>query len=396
MLLEASLALLLGILAGIFTGLMPGIHINLVSSFIIFSSFFLLTFTTPLSLAIFIGAMSISHIFFDFIPSIFLGAPDETGVSQLPGHKLLLKGRGYEAVLLAQSGALASLMISLVLIPLIFIILPLIYPFIERMMAWLLTLCCVFIIFNEKFSRKMAVLIFLLAGILGTLTLTLDVKQPLLPLLSGLFGSSTLLCSASKKITIPEQKIKCKIKIKKFFKPLMMSSAISSICAFLPGMGGSQAAIISSQVSRHTKKQFLILTGAVSMAVMVLSFLALYSIQKARTGSAAAIQNLIKLDMRSLLIIFLACFISAIISFILAKETSKIFARNIGKISYSKISIAVLIFLTIIVLLFSSFLGFLVYLTSTLIGLLAIESGIKKSCMMSCLLVPTILLYLPL
>ena len=81
------LAFFIGILAGIFTGLFPGIHVNLVSVFLISISPSLLKYTSPISLAIFIVSMSITHSFLDFIPSIFLGAPDEDSfLSILPGH----------------------------------------------------------------------------------------------------------------------------------------------------------------------------------------------------------------------------------------------------------------------------------------------------------------------
>ena len=94
------LALILGILVGIFTGLIPGLHINLVAMLLfLFSS--KLESDLSLILASFIVAMSVTHIFLDFIPSIFLGAPTpQTALSILPGHRLLLKGKGYELSLI--------------------------------------------------------------------------------------------------------------------------------------------------------------------------------------------------------------------------------------------------------------------------------------------------------
>src|SRR3989344_2613407 len=99
MIIELVVALIVGILAGTFTGLFPGIHINLVSVFLVSASPALLQYTSPISLAVFITSMAITHSFLDFIPSIFLGAPDEDSfLSILPGHELLKKGGGHEAV----------------------------------------------------------------------------------------------------------------------------------------------------------------------------------------------------------------------------------------------------------------------------------------------------------
>ena len=85
------LAFFLGILAGTFTGLIPGIHINLVAIILLSFSAFLLTYFSPIILVVFIVAMAITHTFIDYLPSIFLGAPDEdTVLSILPGHEMLI------------------------------------------------------------------------------------------------------------------------------------------------------------------------------------------------------------------------------------------------------------------------------------------------------------------
>ena len=128
MLLELIIALLLGLLAGTITGLIPGIHINLISVILLGFSAFLLNLTSPLTLVIFITSMAITHTFLDFIPSIFLGAPDEDSfLSVLPGHQLLLKGRAYYAIIFTLYGSLTALFIILIFTPLFIKILPKIY-----------------------------------------------------------------------------------------------------------------------------------------------------------------------------------------------------------------------------------------------------------------------------
>lgn len=69
---EIIIAIAIGILAGSCTGLIPGIHVNLVSVFLITISPFLLRYTNPLSLAMFVIAMAVVHTFLDFIPSVYL------------------------------------------------------------------------------------------------------------------------------------------------------------------------------------------------------------------------------------------------------------------------------------------------------------------------------------
>ena len=97
MLIEIILAITIGILLGCITGLVPGVHINMVAVVTFSLSPILLTYTSPLILAIVIISMSITHTFLDSLPSIFLGAPDEDhALSVLPGHRLLLQGQGYK------------------------------------------------------------------------------------------------------------------------------------------------------------------------------------------------------------------------------------------------------------------------------------------------------------
>src|SRR3989344_4817831 len=109
MLIQILLAIFAGTFFGVFTGLIPGIHVNLIGVFLISLSSTLLFNINPLYLVIFIVAIAITHIFIDFIPSIFLGCPDtDTELSVLPGHELLKKGEGYEAIMLTAYGSLAA------------------------------------------------------------------------------------------------------------------------------------------------------------------------------------------------------------------------------------------------------------------------------------------------
>ena len=113
---EILFPLILGILAGTITGLIPGIHVNLISLLLFSFSSWLLRFFEISALFVFIVAMAITHTFLDFIPSIFLGAPDDdTALSVLPGHSLLLQGRGYEAVMLTLKGSFYSLFLVFIL-----------------------------------------------------------------------------------------------------------------------------------------------------------------------------------------------------------------------------------------------------------------------------------------
>ncbi len=403
MILELIIALAIGVLIGTITGLTPGIHINLVAVILLSISAFLLQITSPIVLVVFIIAMSMTHTFVDYIPSIFLGAPNEdTILSILPGHKLLLKGEGYAGLILTLYGSLTAIPIILILTPVFIYLLPLIYPYILRIMPIILIIISGFLILTEKENKKKfyALIIFLLAGFLGIAALNLNLNQPLLPMLTGLFGASTLLISLKEKTKIPEQIIR-PLKEITLAKPSFTKSTIASIIAspftaFLPGLGASQAAIIGTEViGELDEKEFLFTIGAIDTIVMGLSFIALYSIQKTRTGSAVAVNSLINsLTLNNLLLIITIIILSGIISFILTIFLARVVVNIINKINYAKISIIILMIILFFTIYFSGLIGLLIFLVSASLGISCNLLEIKKSHLMGCLLIPTILLYI--
>lgn len=392
MLIEILISTLIGVFAGTITGLLPGIHINLVGTILVGLSATLFSMVNPIYLISFIASMAITHTFIDFIPSIFLGCPDtETQLSVLPGHELLKEGKGYEAVMLTAVGAIFAIFILILIsFPSAFLFSK-IYGLIHSAMFWILLAVSFLLVFSEK-RKFVALFVFLISGILGLCVLNSEVKEPLLPLLTGLFGSSMLIMSIKNKIQIPKQETS--FQKHKMFKPLIGAIIASPLCGFLPGLGSGQAAVLGNSISRTDRKGFLILIGATNILVMGLSFVSLYAISKTRTGAAAAVQEIMGiLSWKILAVILAVILISGAISFFLTKILTKFFSKRINKINYGFLSVATLIFLVIIVFIFSGFWGLLVLIASTLTGIYCNSLNVKKTHMMGCLLIPTILFY---
>tara|TARA_Y100000296_G_scaffold84150_1_gene116755 strand:+ start:1034 stop:2224 length:1191 start_codon:yes stop_codon:yes gene_type:complete len=395
MLIEIILFLVLGIFAGTITGLIPGIHINLIGAILVSLSVSLLYSVNPIYIVVLIVAMAITHTFVDFIPSVFLGCPDtDTELSILPGHELLKQGEGYEAILLTCYGSLAAVFIlALIFLPAVFVISKT-YDFVKPFIPYLLILVSSVLIFSEK-KKFSALLVFLLAGFLGwsVLNMTGNSEKLLLPLLTGLFGSSMLLISIKNKIKIPKQKLtKPKTKI---LKPLIGAVIASPILSFLPGLGSGQAAIIGNSISRADKKGFLVLLGATNTLVMGFSFITLYIISRTRTGTAVAIQQILgNLSLKILILILGIVLISGVISFFLTMFLAKFLSQRMEKVNYTFLSVGTLIFLVIIVFLVSGFLGLTIFIAATFTGIYSISLGVRRTNMMGCLIIPTILFYL--
>lgn len=394
--LELIIFILLGILIGTFTGLTPGIHTNLVAAFVVSSASLLQGFPI-LNVLVFLVAMAMTHTFVDFIPSIYLGAPDEdTSISVLPGHQMLLQGKAHEAVVLTTLGSLIAV---IVLIPIVFISFFALSPisnFFERIMAWTLIWISFLLLYYEE-EKVLSFIFFLLAGFLGIASTNLPITQPLLPLLSGLFGGSSLIYSISQNTKIPEQ-IKEKFKIKKedIIKPTIITSLVSPLCSFLPGLGSSQAAVMGLSLSKKTTtNQFLVLTGSINTLVMGFSFYTLYLIGKSRSGIASAIAEITALNIESLIAISVSLLISSVISFFLTIYLSRVFAKHIEKINYPKVSKIILLFLFCVIFAITGVYGILIFIVSTMLGISCINYNIKRSFLMGCLLIPCILFYLP-
>ena len=398
MILEILIAIFIGILAGTFTGIAPGIHINLVALMLLISSPFLLQFTTPIVLACFIIAMSIAHTFLDFITGIFLGVPEEsTALSVLPGHQLLLQGRGYEAVKLTTFGCFLGLIILILLMPLTLIFLPAVYNYIKIGIPFILIAASLFLIFKEE-KKFWAFFLFMLSGILGIAVLNLEViKQPLFPLLTGLFGTSMLLTSISQKTKIPPQKIThMQLDKKETLRTCFAGILSSLLCSFMPGLGSSQAAVIGRETAgKISQRGFLILLGIISILVTAFNFAALYIINKPRSGTAIIVGKLIQdITLHQLIVFCIVMLIAGSVSVFITLLFAKFFAKNIYKVNYSLLSLTILIILVAISVILSGWISLIVLITATAVGLIAISKGVGRMHLMGCLILPVILYFL--
>lgn len=398
MMLEILAVILLGIVAGSITGLIPGLHINLVALMLLVFSPFFLNYFSPLALAIFIIAMSITHTFVDFVPSIFLGAPDDdTALSVLPGHKFLLNGEGYGAVKLTLIGSFFALFIIFLFTPIFILVLPKIYPIMQNYMAFILIGISSFLVLRER-EKFWTLFLFMLSGILGIATLNLAViKQPLFPLLSGLFGISLLGISVMKKVKIPKQKItEIEISSKENTKAFLATLISTPLCCFLPGLGSAQAAVIGSAFFRKiSQKTFLILLGAINTVIIGASFVALYAIDRTRTGSAVIVDKLIENFSFNYLIIFLGViFVSGCASYFLTLIYARFFARNITRFRYDFICMLIMSLIIIASFFISGAYSIIVLAAGTAIGILSSEKGVKRMFLMGSLMLPVILYYI--
>ena len=398
MFIEILIVVALGVIIGIITGLTPGIHVNLVATSLFALSPLLLGHFEPLSLAVFIISLSVTHSFLDTIPSIYLGAPEnENALSVLPGQKMLLKGEGHQAVKITILGTYIGMIVAIILIPLFMFSAQKIFAFLKPYLVYLLIILMAYMILKDK-QKFWNFLLFMISGTLGVIVFSIpNLNEPLFPMLSGLFGVSGLMISYFENTKIPLQKIETKIKLKTkdLVKAIFGSSIAVFLIQFFPGLGPAQGAVISNQIVKDVKdKGYLALVGAMGTMSVVFSLVTFYTLGKAKDGTIVVISKLLDVNFNSFLILVVVFLFAGSVSVFLTLWFSKIFSKFIVKVNYKMLVISIILFIFGMSLFLNGWLGLIVLITSAAIGLIAPLKGIGRNHAMGCLILPVILYFL--
>jgi putative membrane protein len=397
--LEILAFIVLGIGLGTFTGLIPGIHSNNISPFLV--TLAATSCLLPMNLAATIVAMMITHTFISYIPATFLGAPEPgTELSVLPAHRLLMQGKGYEAIKLTAIGCFGGLLLGAALVwPMLLFVGPA-YAAIRPQMHLLLTAVIVVMVALEKSKAGIfwATVIFLLSGFLGLLSLDTNLSKgdaALMPLLSGLFGVSTLLLSLNNEGSMPEQRIDDgPLEMRRDLKPLFAGTAAGALTGIIPGVGPSQGTVLAQLATRSGgTREFMVSVSGVNTAKALFSFVALYAIGRARSGAAVAVEQLMEVGFRELVfLVGVALFVGGI-AVILHMRLGRFAARNIGRLPYRATCIVVIAGIVGLTFYYSGLVGLLILATATAIGILPAVVNVKRTHCMGVIMLPCILYF---
>ena len=432
---------ILGTITGSITGLIPGIHVNTIAVWAISAqgSFsVMVSCWTGLSpsdglivLVIFLVSAMISHEFTEIIPSVFLGAPDpDSSLTVYPGHRLLRRGLGYMAIVSSAAGTvMGALFAILLIVPLRALMGPPLngYNLVEPFIPYILILIVFFIIMCERKTalgrgwraRVTALGVFMLSGafgviVLGSRGLEIRSEDTLFPIFTGLFGVSTLIFSLrGKGGRIPRQKtptLTQTLNTVKFGKKRSLKTIISalsgSLVSFFPGVTGAQATSVANLLTggdASKPESYIHHISVIKISASIFSIMALFTIMKGRSGVAVAISHIVpSLETwssiieppRVLILILFSMLISTLVSFFVLTSAGLIIARNIHKVNPGPLAIAVIIFLLIMVLIFTGLNGLLILGVATSIGLLTQTLGVSRVHLMGVLILPVIIYYL--
>jgi len=399
--LEIILISFLGISIGVLIGLLPGMNINNILPLILSAT---TIFHSPYHIAALIVSIAITQIFISYIPSIFLGAPSEdTSLSVLPGHKMLLEGRGYEAIKLTIIGGLCSLFLTTILIFSFSNYFIQLYYISRPYIAYVIILVIALMVLTERkvISMLFSLFIIFLSGIFGLIVLNSSIfsqQNILFPILSGMFGMSTLILSISEKSKIPKQQNDEKININKLnlIKCVILGSLAGIAVGFLPAIGVSQAATMAQYlIGMNDARNFLVTLSGINVANELFSLNSLYLVSNPRSGSSVAIERILnKLSFNDMLLLTgVICFASGVAAFITLYIGNKI-PNILVKIDYKKLSLVIILFLSAMVIFSTGLEGLVVFIVSTSIGILCAKLNVRRSNCMGVLLLPSLTFFL--
>lgn len=409
---DLILVCFLGVACGAITGLIPGIHVNTVGAFVFASSAFLLSSYSPESICVFLIAMSICHALLEFIPSMFLGVPEEgTMLSVMPGHHMLLQGRGKEAIRLVALGGFGSILVTITLLPVFMMVLPPLYHFLKPYMWILLIIVVVIMIIRlnrDKISMAWSTALFLLSGIMGWTLLNspLPTSVTFLCMFTGLFGVSTMLFSLSQNSFLPTQDRYHRLNINMdVMRGIFAGGIAGSILGFLPGLGPAQGSMIAQELSggsdaENQREGFLVAMSGVNVSDALFSLMAIFLIGNPRSGIAVYVNHLLEGLNFSQLLFFIFTSITAVsLALILCLKLGDTAGKYLEKLDYSKLTWAVILFMSVLVLIFAIreqaniLMVALTYITAIALGILPHYLGLNKSHLMGVLILPAIVIY---
>ncbi|MCD6461558.1 MAG: tripartite tricarboxylate transporter permease [Thermoplasmata archaeon] len=454
---------------GTFTGLVPGVHVNTVAVFVLalqaplFAAvssvsgvFGVEADSAPILVALMVTAMAVAHTFLDIIPSVFLGAPDpDTALTVLPGHRMMLSGRGYEAIRYSALGSLGAALVALVLILPARILMgePInAYEHITPFIPWVLIAVSSFMILGERATwekipqrrrksleakgrntpttgdhlrqKTWALGIFLLSGLLGWTVLNggLETHNTLLfpsvrasllfPLFTGLFGIAGMLLSLYETPQTAEQKMDngpLSMETGAKMKNVTAGTIAGSMVGWLPGISSASATVVAQTLVGKQKPEdadrgFIVAVSGVNTANVLMNVVALFVIMKARSGAMQAVSTIagdavrgwdVLLDVPPLFsLLLVAVILTSIIGYVLTIRIGRVVAGRYDAIPYRETTLGIVIFLWVMVALLSGPVGILVACVSTLVGLLPPLVGVQRVHMMGCIVVPVIMFFI--
>lgn len=383
-----------GIALGTVSGLVPGLHANTLA---------LLLAATAGSVPgprVYVGAAmlaaGVTHTFLDVVPALALGVPDPAmAAGALPSHRLVIEGRGREALRLSALGSAGAVVLAVPLaLPVTWLMLRL-YPLVTAHLPLVLGAIAALLVVSEPgWDRRVgAVCSLAVSGGLGLAVLdapvagALPVADVLVPVFSGLFGAPVLLAAIEGEGVPPQADAAVTTPPRAVAGLATVGTLCGAVVGYLPGVSSAVAATLAlGLTTQRGPRAFVVTTSGVNTATAVFALFALVVFGDPRTGVLVALDRAsVPLVLPSLLA---AVAISAVVAAVLVPRLGDRYLRRIGRLDPARLSVGVLVGLLGLSAVFAGLLGVGIFAAATLAGHLPPATGCRRATLMGVLLVP--------
>ena len=405
---------LLGTAIGTFSGMVPGIHVNTLTAMMLAGypvlsdclSSFIPPEMLPICVASCIMSASIVHSFVDYVPSVFIGAPDQDDIlSALPGHSLLLEGRGMAAVRSAAIGSCVGACSSILLaIPFQLMLAHGLSDYLDSITAIVLIAVIIILLLHERDSRKLpwCASLILISGILGLISMDLDIPCEgiltggtlMFPMLTGLFGMPTMLQSL-KNARIDEQTDDAIYPVGPI--PGIKGVLTGILTGWFPGITSTTGAILSDAVTpERSREGFISMVASIGTAAAIIMLVTMSISGKGRSGTMIIVGDILG---DSVVGVMNECFILLLLTASFAtllgyKSTivcGKVMSKIINRVDTILLNKACIVLIVILTILLTGPYGLIVLVISTMMGFIPIKVGVSRVYLTGCLLIPSLL-----
>ncbi len=406
---------LIGAVAGTFTGLVPGIHVNTLASIMMISypmlesaiSDFADPTWVPVLVSACIMSASVVHSFVDFIPSVFIGAPDpDDALSMLPGHRLLMNGQGMLAVRSAAVGSTIGAAFAILLaIPVQYLMLNGLADQLDTLtFSILLFTLCVMVISEIGIAQKIwAILLILLSGFLGIMCMHMNLPCSgilgdgtlLFPLLTGLFGMPTLMSSISN-AAIPKQTDTGRDPVGPL--PGIKGVITGCLAGWYPGITATAGASLASVFTpENDPARFISLVASIGTVTTVFSIVTLSVSGSGRSGTVLVVKEIMGDSIsgfcsEEFLLLLLSIAIATAIGYIITIKAGRLMSDIADRFDLRTLNKVVILFVTILILLLTGPFGIIILIMSTVVGFIPVNIEMSRIPLTGCLIVPVLLM----
>jgi putative membrane protein len=387
-----------GIALGTLSGLTPGLHVNNLA--LLLASVAPVVPGPPRLVGAAMLAAGVVHSFLDAVPALALGVPDAAmAATALPGHRLVIAGRGREAIRLSALGSGLAVAFAVPLAVPITRAMTVTYPVVRANLSVVLAGAVAFLLLTEGSIRAVVggAAAFIGSATLGHATLDLSPAAPLssggmlTPLFAGLFGAPVLVEALSGS-GIPEQDDATVATSRRSVGSTALAGSLAgAIVGYLPGVSAAVAAVVALALvpGSTDARGFVVATSGVNTANTIFALFALSALGTPRTGVMVALRET---DAPVNLPLLLASAgLAGIAGFLLVLSVGDRYLRAVGSLDQFRLSVTVLCLLTALSFLFAGELGVGVFAVAALVGLVPAQFGARRVHLMGVLLGPLML-----